>query len=69
MLGVNGSDVLKVLVMGGPRDEGDGEVVCWVYNTENRSRTRVWKRRIALFTPCEDTVSRLLHVSKEESPP
>lgn len=43
MLGVNGSDVLKVLVMGGPRDEGDGEVVCWVYSTENRSRTRVWK--------------------------
>lgn len=43
MLGVNGSDVLKVLVMGGPRDGGDREVVCWAYSTENRSRSRVWK--------------------------
>lgn len=41
MLGVNEDEVLKVLVMGGP-SEGDGEVVCWVYSTEN-SRTRVWK--------------------------
>lgn len=43
MLGVNENDVLKVLVMGGPRDEGDREAVCWVYSTENRSRTGVWK--------------------------
>lgn len=41
MPGVNEDEVLKVLVMGGP-SEGDGEVVCWVYSTEN-SRTRVWK--------------------------
>ena len=31
--------------------------------TQKRCHFKLRKRRIALFTPCEDTVSRLLHVS------
>lgn len=36
--------VVKVLVMGRLREEGDGEVDCWVYSIENRrSRSRAWE--------------------------